>query len=298
MTDYRQLAEQLREIAQQIETGPQNKHERELTMKPEWMLDIPFDEYNEARAQYLTSHALHDYSRCPAKYRHAQLHAAPRDTAAFAFGRAFHTMMEGPDVFAAQYTVADGPVNDATGEPFGNTTKSYKKWAPSITGMVVSTAEHARLRGMYASVMQHGVVGEIMAAGETFAEATIRADIYGVPCQCRPDLLVFESGGQTIVDWKKTRDLSRFKYDVRDYGYAEQMAFYANVIDYAGGNANDYAYIVAVEDEPPYVCGVFSAPLFAVQCDVRRAIERYAKSVKTNVWPTGYESIREVTYNG
>ena len=225
-----------------------------MTTPPYLLLDIPAEDYHAAtkRNEYTTSHRLHLFRRCPALYKKTiDGRIVEGDTAAFELGRATHTLiLEGEDRFAAEYIVSDGPINPKTGNPYGRATKAYAEWAETQTLHAVSSADHALILEMSAAVHAHPVAADLVASG--LAEATIRAEWNGEPVQSRLDW--FDPDRNILLDLKTCADIDRFRFDVRDFGYVEQMAFYARLLEIAGGiSARSLnVFLVAVEKKEPF----------------------------------------------
>ena len=263
-------------------------------------LDVPEEEYHEAarKREFVSSHYLALYRRCPALYHQEMLGLVPRkDSAAFALGRAAHVaILQGEDAFNAQFLVDDGPINERTGKPFAPGTKAWEEHFAGEVRTVVSTADFGVIQHMRLSVLEHPVAATLLEKGR--AEGTIRVpDLCGLPCQIRIDLFNPERG---IVDLKSTADLDRFVWDARDYDYAYQMAFYRQVLAAAFPQAAGApVHIVAVEKQRPFRCGVWEVELASLD---RAAAENLAALGQLAVsladggrWPTLYETIRTLT---
>lgn len=272
--------------------------------KPAYLLDIPADEYHAAtkRNEYTTSHRLHLFRKCPALYKKTiDGEIVEGDTAAFALGRATHTyIIEGADKFATENLVSDGPTNEKTGKPYGKLTKAYTEWAAEQTQPVISTEDFALIEKMSAAVHAHPVAADLLASG--FAEATIRAEWKDEPIQARLDW--FDPERRILVDLKTCADIDRFEYDIRDYGYIAQLAFYANAIELAGGPnlINIKAFLVAVEKKEPYRVAVYNVVASTLEDahlhhmgkefwrnDNTAMMEELKQCRATGVWPTRYE---------
>lgn len=214
----------------------------------------PMSQYNLRRKTHVTSHSLAMFSKDQELYRAYMAGELPdNDSNAFRLGRAFHTLVLEPDLFASLYAV-DGVVNPKTGRCYGYDTQKVEEFE-SQTGKEVLNNEDRRVAfNMLNSVKRHPVAQEIFGAkGE--AEATVLATMYGVPCQSRIDWLTDE----TIVDLKSCDDMDGFVYDARKYRYARQLAFYAYMAMQLG-RPMPRAKIVAAEKKPPYRAGVFFLP--------------------------------------
>ena len=221
--------------------------------RPEYLLDIPAEEYHAATKenQYTTSHRLNLFRRCPALYhKHITGEIVEGDTAAFQMGRAVHVLtIEGADKFDAEYLVANGPTNPKTGKPYGRETKAFKDWAELQTRPVIGGDDHALMCKLSDAVHAHPIAADILSAG--FAEATVRAVWDGEPVQARLDWFDPERG--IIADLKTCTDVDRFPFDIRDFGYVTQLAFYRRVLELAGYHgARIRAYLIAVEKKEPY----------------------------------------------
>ena len=221
--------------------------------RPEYLLDIPAEEYHAATKenQYTTSHRLNLFRRCPALYhKYITGEIVEGDTAAFQMGRAVHVLtIEGADKFDAEYLVADGPTNPKTGKPYGRETKAFKDWAELQTRPVIGGDDHALMLKLSGAVHAHPIAADILSAG--FAEATVRAVWDGEPVQARLDWFDPERG--IIADLKTCTDVDRFPFDIRDFGYVTQLAFYKRVLELAGyAGPSLRAYLIAVEKKEPY----------------------------------------------
>lgn len=263
-------------------------------------LDVPEEEYHEAarKREFVSSHYLALYRRCPALYHQEMLGLVPRkDSAAFAFGRAVHVaILQGKDAFDEQFRVDDGPINERTGKPFASGTKAWDEYFADESRTVISTAEFGVIQDMRLSVLEHPVAAALLEKGR--AEGTIRVpDLCGLPCQIRIDLFNPERG---IVDLKSTADLDRFVWDARDYDYVYQMAFYRQVLAAKFPQAAGApVHIIAVEKQRPFRCGVWgidSLSLGKAAGENVAALGQLAVSLADGGrWPTLYETIRTLT---
>lgn len=278
--------------------------------KPEWLLDIPSEQYHEAtkRGEYTTSHRLNLFRKCPLAYKQTIDGIMKEgDTAAFAFGRAVHTyILEGREKYDAEYMTSDGPTNEKIGRPYGKSTKAYAEWEAEQTKPVVSTEDFALIDAMRTAVHSHPVALDILQCG--VAEATIRTTWNGESVQCRMDWFDFERN--IIADLKTCADVDRFGFDIRDFGYVTQLAFYAKCVMLArGDDPADLSlcpkcYLVAVEKKEPYrvavaeICALtigdandssvatkWGAPNGAT-------IRELQECRRSDIWPTRYEQVQ------
>ena len=271
--------------------------------RPTWLIDISADEYHAAtkRNEFTTSHRLNLFRRCPALYKKTiDGKIVEGDTASFMLGRATHTLvLEGEDACGSQYLVSDGPTNEKTGKPYGKATKAYAEWAEAQSMPVISTEDNALMCEMSVAVHAHPVAADLIKSG--FAEGTIRSTWNGEPVQARLDW--YDPERNILVDLKTCSDADRFRFDVRDFGYVEQMAFYANMLTLAGAPLPE-TYLIAVEKKEPFRVVVVNVVEMTLN-DANRnhlgsekwrddndaMIEELKHCRETGVWPTRYEKV-------
>lgn len=271
--------------------------------RPTYLLDIPADEYHAAtkRNEFTTSHRLNLFRRCPALYKKTiDGEIVEGDTAAFQLGRATHTLiLEGADAFAAEFTVSDGPTNPKTGNPYGKATKAYADWYAEQPRPVISTADYDLIDTMNQAIHAHKAAVDLLASG--IAEATVRAEWFGLPVQSRLDWFDPERG--VLVDLKTCADIDRFGFDIRDFGYTHQLAFYDRILHFAGYTDEIRCCLVAVEKKEPYRVAVYELyPYTITEANdspidtklgpgndqiVRELLDCRAR----DIWPTRYEKV-------
>lgn len=255
-----------------------------------FLIREPAEVYHEKAKEYLSSHQLADFRKCPLLYHRKRLgHIVEEERPAYTVGRAAHTLiLEGLDRFEEDFAVG-GPINPKTGQPFGANTKAWAEWTEAIGKPVLTDAQAEMVTRMNESVRMHPIAMELLAAGQP--EGVVRADYCGVPSQTRMDWFDVNVG---IVDLKTCDDLTWFESDARRYGYAHQLAFYRAVLATVIGISMP-VHLVAVEKKEPYRCGVWHvAPdtLAVAQRDNELAIDRLKACLADEHWPTGYEETR------
>lgn len=272
--------------------------------KPNYILDIPADEYHKATKdnKFLSSHRLAIFRRCPAEYKKVRDgEIVQGETAAFLLGRATHTLiLEGRTKFDAEFTVSEGPVNEKTGKPYGTDTKAYKEWAEAQETPIIRTADFELIEKMRVAVDAHEVAHDLLRDG--FAEGTVRATWGRVPVQARPDWFDPERG--ILVDLKTCNDLDRFRFDVRDFGYVFQLAFYERCLRLAGYTSAVpiTPWLIAVEKKEPFRVGVYKLTSATIadanemlmrdehtRMDNDAMIAEFEECLTSNKWPTRYE---------
>ena len=250
----------------------------------------PANLYHAKRSEYLSSHQLADFRKCPLLYHRKKMGSIMQeDRPAYMIGRAAHTLiLEGLERFEEEYTVG-GPVNPRTGQVFGSGTKAWAEWAEAIGKDVLTDTQWEVVARMNEAVKTHPVAMALLEYGE--AEGVVRDDYCGLPCQIRMDWYDAHHG---IVDLKTCDDLTWFESDARRYGYAHQLAFYRSVLAQATGQCMP-VHLIAVEKKEPYRCGVWLiAPetLTGAQRENEEAIDRLRACLAEEHWPTDYEERR------
>lgn len=260
------------------------------TSDRQFLIHEPADVYHDRSGEFLTSHLLADFRKCPLLYHRKRCGLVPdEDRPAYLVGRAAHTViLEGLDAFRSSYAVG-GPVNPTTGRPYGVGTKAWTEWAESHGKQVLSGEQYNLVMHMATSVKTHAYAQELLASGH--AEAVVRTDYCGLACQIRMDWFDAHQG---IVDLKSCDDLTYFEVDARRFGYVFQLAFYRAVLAQRIGVLMP-VFLLAVEKKEPFRAGVWRVDpqaLAIAQGENEQAIGRLKRCWDRNAWPTGYEEPR------
>ena len=104
---------------------------------------------------------------------------------------------------------------------------------------------------------------------------------------------------QILQGLPKRGDISFFEYDMRNFGYAFQGAFYRAVLRQACGIDFPVNFI-AIDKTDFHVCGYWNVP--AAELDIfermnAAALRRYKECKESGKWPTGYERKQIFTLN-
>ena len=246
--------------------------------------------YHAQAANYLSSHQLGDFRKCPQLYWKKRAGISEEiDRPAYLVGRAVHALvLEGQKVFNQQFAVG-GPVNPKTGQTYGSTSKAFLDWKASQNREVLTQTQYDLVRQINDSVQAHEEVVQLLSSGE--AEGVVRAEYCGVPCQIRMDWFDVHQG---IVDLKTCDDLTWFEADAKRYGYQYQLAFYRAVLAQRIGLIMP-VHMIAVEKKEPFRTGLWkltSDCLDSAQRENEAAIERLKLCRQREFFPTGYEQKR------
>ena len=251
----------------------------------------PAEEYHAKAAEYLSSHQLLDFIKCPWLHRKKVLGLIEdRDSPAYLLGRAAHVrILEGRDAYEAAFALG-GPINPKTDKPFGSNTKAFAEWSAAQGKPVLSHSQVELIENMASGVAMNDAAVELLLYGRS--EGVVRAEYCQMPCQVRVDWLHPQRG---IVDLKTCDDLTWFEADARRYGYHRQMAFYRAVLARPLDGLLVPVYLIGIEKKEPFRCGVWlvsEETLAIAQSENEAAIWRYRLCHQRDHWPTGYEEVR------
>jgi hypothetical protein len=263
--------------------------------KYDFIISEPAAEYHAKRPQFLSSHALADFRRCPELFHKKETSAIiDEDRPAYVIGRATHTLtLEGVEKFNSEYTVGE-PINENTGKAYGKNTQAYQSWLETQDKPVISSNDFDFIKRLQISVWLHNGAAELLRDG--IAEGVVRTEYRGIPCQTRMD---FFNESHGIIDLKTCDNLDYFEFDARRFQYLHQAAFYRAVLREASGTCYPF-HLIAVEKQEPFRCGVWRIAddaLSFAESENTAAIGRLQKCRAENLWPTGYEETRLLSFN-
>ena len=263
-----------------------------------FLLEIPAQTYHadSAAGRYVSSHNLATFRACPLTYHLLMTGKMRRpETPALALGRAIHCYtLEGFDAWNREFAVSDGPINKATGQPYGRTSQKFIDFMASQSKSVVSTKEFEAIERMAENVWSHPEAKQLLASG--VAEGTIRIEDYcGLPVQARLDWFSPEYG---VADLKTTSEgLEWFEATAHKYGMAHQMAWYRKLLELASG-VKYPVYIIAVEKSEPYrVCTFRYAEdvLDQAEAENESALRELVECRERDEWLTRFQETRPLT---
>lgn len=204
--------------------------------------------YNEDIEQYhqnpAVSHSkLRDFADKGPRYyflRHVLQQIPAPDSDAFRVGRAFEDYLLNRPAFDSSVTVRP--------EGIDGRTKEGKAWLASHTGLVITDADFQGFKHMAAAVAEHSTASGMIAASKQ--QPTIRGELFGVPCQARPDMVNIE--GRYTLDLKTTITLDDLATGrgIARYGYHHQAAMADLMLEQEGLTGFTH-YLLAVEKAMP-----------------------------------------------
>lgn len=222
-------------------------------MKPLLVSDMCIEDYHLNPA--ISKSSLDQINRSVAHLIASR--ASGFDTKSLRLGRALHQLvLEGEDVFRASFAWPDNAGDDDWRSKAG---RAFVTLNESQGKTVLHRDEARRLTAMLKSIRAHEVAYSWLKARGMREHSFFWTDAEsGVPCRCRPDLLIKTPDGYVIVDLKTTTDArpDQFARSAAKYRYHVQAAFYKDGVETVIPDAEVRAFIfVAVESEAPHgVC--------------------------------------------
>lgn len=149
-----------------------------------------------------------------------------------------------PDEFIKNYVTMPDYGSSAAGK------RNAELFEQNMKGKIILDAKtHETVINMRESILAHPVARKLLTSPGK-SEVSIFGEINGMKVKCRPDRIVDPSafGGQRIlVDLKKTADIDKFIYSVRDFGYHRQAAFYSDIYYQLTGCRPRFVFVVVGE---------------------------------------------------
>lgn len=177
------------------------------------------------------------------------------DKPAYAFGRAFHTLILEPEEFNSRYFILDDTEKCLEiGGARPTSTKAYKEWLKETQEEnsdkeILSLDTMKQLEAMETKLMSIPQVVSLLE--DTAREVIYKGNFDGVPVKGKMDAV---KPNQMIIDLKtsaKAPTPYEFGKTFRNFNYDRQMAFYAELADVP------QACIIAIQKTKPYTVGVY-----------------------------------------
>ena len=245
-------------------------------------------------AEYLALDAanwsnLKQYAKSPAHYQ-AYIQNPPEQTPAMLLGRAVHSLLLEPDLFAEQYATA--PDVDR------RTKAGREEWAAFEAEYrdkdILTQAQHDLAHGMARSVFESDKARMLLSlCSERELTLTWDDPVTGITCKSRLDAVDLVNG--LALDIKTTEDASpqAFSRTCYNYQYYGQAAFYLEALRQNGFMINRFIFL-AIEKKPPYGCSLYLCSdelLAAGRVLFQGCLNKHAECLESNAWPGYPETI-------
>ena len=159
-------------------------------------------------------------------------------------GTHIHCAVLEPDVFERDYVMMPSFGASKAGK------ESADLFRRNMAGKIILNEKtFGMVIAMRDSIFAHPVARHLLTSpGQS--EVSIFGEIGGIKVKARPDRIVDPEnfGGQHIViDLKKSADIEKFAYSVRDFGYHRQNAFYSDIYKQLTGVRPRFVFVVVGE---------------------------------------------------
>jgi hypothetical protein len=158
------------------------------------------------------------------------------------------------------------PAAGASGASPGSTAKTSKAAKEAhaandaLYELVLSPADMAKALAMREAALQHPIIRKICESIDVRELSIFQTDpATGLELKIRPDALTTNGW---LIDGKTTSDArdAKYKWSVRDYGYAHQAAHYLKVLRLEAAREIRGQLQMLIESEAPYACRVVRLP--------------------------------------
>jgi hypothetical protein len=244
---------------------------------------------------YVSQSTLKPMLTSPAHYRYSIDHP-PEDKDCWWFGRICHYGKLEPLEALARYTVMPDFAQQVTEEDTTvkkpRSTNRYRELCAQFAEVsgdkeIVEAEWYQWLCGIVDSLNKHPLARAwLVAEGASELSLVWTEPLTGLTCNSRLDK--FPEGEDLIVDLKTIgRDITRFEWDIAQFGYDFQAAFYSDAWHVLTGRTLRFG-IVVVESKPPHTVRaaiVDDDTLAAGRFKYRKALRTLAECYDRNRWP-------------
>lgn len=226
---------------------------------------------------------LWNMKRTPAHYKYFLEHPQ-EDTSAMKTGRAVHSMILTPELYAAEFAVLPEGIDRRT--KAGK--EQYESFIQDNAGKEILTAsEAATIESLASAVLNCPEAAELLKGTER-EKPFFWHDDNGILCKCRMDAV---TTGR-IVDIKTAQDAETdvFIREAMKYGYHVQAAHYIDAYYKTISSKTPEWYFIVIEKAEPYCVNVLKADIgfldygFVIRDEL---IRKLIECEKENIFP-GY----------
>ena len=200
-------------------------------------------------------------------------------------GTAIHAAILEPARFKTDYNMTDAKDRRC---------KEYKEYCEGFTKeTTMAASEVGNILGMQKSVEADPEAQlYLRQPGQAELSAFATDPETGIQIRARYDWITEKlpmlNGGRVVVDVKKVQDITAFGKSVNSYRYHVQEAMYRHVFQLIEGYELDAFYFLAVEENTPHACKMFTLSREALEVGryyMRKNLNAYAAAVQSGHWP-------------
>ena len=162
-------------------------------------------------------------------------------------GTHVHCPLLEPDVFLSDYIKM--PEFDLRSKAGKESKAAFLLTMSASDKIILDDKTYDQVIAMRDSVLAHPVANNLLTS-KGQSEVSIFGEILGLKVKCRPDRIVDPEsfgGNHILVDVKKTADIDKFIYSVRDFGYHRQAAYYSDIYKQLTGHKPRFVFVVVGE---------------------------------------------------
>lgn len=253
---------------------------------------VPFSKYLECKA-VSRSELCVILDKSPMHCLAKRGQSARASSEALSRGRAVHTLLQEPELFAA--TFERGPINPKSEEEYGGNTKAWREAEQEAESRGKCLYSEAwAVPAMVAAIQNNPECGRILA-GKPLIEATLiwKDPASGVLCKARPDNLQMAAGIMLDVKTTESAHPLRFARSCVDYGYFDQAAHYQNGVKVLTGSLVE-PWLIPVEVDAPHAVAAYRVAddsgddetMSTARMRVAYALAKIAECEKSGKWPS------------
>ena len=252
--------------------------------------NMPFEEY--LRQPAISCSQLKHLACCPKAFKYFVIDANEQeDTEAMQLGRALHTLVLEPNLFAKEYVIL--PKVKGKGP-------AYKaKQQLELGSKVLWDTEHDVLVEMRKAIEAHQYAGRFLEGTKNEASIFWKSELEtsGIDCRGRIDAIKNNGSDIVLVDIKSTVDASEsaFTRQIFQLKYYMQAAYYLDGYEAITQTRPNFFVFIAIEKKPPYLCAVYllSADSDAIiygRQEYIRLLSKYKTCLDSDNWSEGYDN--------
>jgi hypothetical protein len=248
--------------------------------------------------QYITSSMVKAWARNPLWFRARYVDmTATFSGGGLKLGSMVHAMAAGQ--FQDEFAEMPECPHQRSGKALKSGAK-FQEWISSVDlggREGYSPAEYEDAHSTFQNMLAHEG-NQCLHNAPGAVEGTLTGTLEGLPVQVRLDKFlpadpITGDAVPCIVDWKTTKDISRFRWQARDLGYHLQAAFYALVVGAHTGVMPRF-YFAVVETQEPGTAGLWVMPDGVMQSaadTVGSHLRALGRAIDSGEYPNPYAGV-------
>jgi PDDEXK-like domain of unknown function (DUF3799) len=203
---------------------------------------------------------------------------------AFDFGNAVHDIcLLGDD----SVVVIPPDVLTKDGKRFGKAWDAFKE--ENSGKLLLKASDYQSVLRCVEAVHKHPIAGPFLrSAGYSERSFSAFRDDLGIVTRCRVDRIIRWRGRTIVLDLKTTASsiAPKFVNSIANFGYANQEAFYRDVLSRCNVRIDAFVFIAVKDSEPHCVdCYTINSDwLNRATEDVRQGLASLSERIRTNSW--------------